>query len=111
MESPEFRERLDAIFLELSLGKESRSSQGVRLVQYCGVEMRGALDVPESEIEHQIEGLVAEGFCLKWINENGITYLKVWEPDGPEPDWSSVFKEDNLTDVQQILRDAGFKDL
>jgi len=106
----ELRERLDAFFLELSLGKEHGSSQGVRLVQYCGVEMIGALDVPQSGIRHQIEGLVAEGFGLKWINENGVTYLAVWEPDGPEPDWSNVFKESNLTDVQRILRDAGFQE-
>jgi hypothetical protein len=84
-------------------GRELRSC---RLVQYVGVEMLGAIDVPLGEVESQIEGLVCEGFYVDWAQDGSRLYLRVWEFGGPEPPWSKVVAEEHLADIDAILREA-----
>lgn len=81
-----------------------RFFHGCRLIQYCGVEMVGAVDVPLAEVKSQIEGLVCEGFRVDWAEHKDKLYLRVWESDGPEPDWSKVVAEQPLADINELLR-------
>ena len=69
--------------------------QSCRLVQYCGPDV-GAIDVPRSEIEAQIEGSVTEGYYVDWSCQNARLYLRVWEFGGDEPAWEYVYAESNL---------------
>jgi hypothetical protein len=70
--------------------------QTCRLVQYCGSEMIGAIDVSRSEIEAQIQGLLAEGFYADWICHDAKLYLREWEFGGAEPEWRFVYAETDL---------------
>ena len=79
-----------------------------RLVQYCGVELVGTLDLPSEEVEGQVSGLLREGFRVDWVIHDLAFYLRVYEPDGPEPPWESVFREAHLADISEILSEAGF---
>ena len=45
---------------------QGRDVSVCRLVQYVGVDLLGAIDVPLGEVESQIEGLVCEGFLVAW---------------------------------------------
>jgi hypothetical protein len=64
-----------------------------RLVQYVDCfDPPMAFDVPLAEMEREIEGILGEGFRLKWEEHQGRVYLAVWEGDN-EPDWSCVFTE------------------
>lgn len=68
-----------------------------RLVQYCGPEMIGAIDVPLPEIKAQIRGLLAEGFYVDWTCHIGRLYLRVWEFGGGEPEWRFVYDESDIS--------------
>ena len=79
------------------------------VVGWCntaGVECVGGRDLVLAEVGHQIEGCLAGGFYTDWSESNGRLYLRVWEFDGPEPPWPSVFAEDHLADIDEILRRA-----
>jgi hypothetical protein len=86
---------------------QGRRLLNCRLVQYCGIEKIGAIDVPTEEIESQIEGLINEGMRVAWAEHNQRLFLRVWEHDGPEPPWTKVFAEEHLEDVEKLLRDLG----
>ena len=73
--------------------RAGRDVQAARLVQYCGVELVGALDIPVGDVESRIEGLVCEGFYVDWAEHERRLIVRVWEFDGPEPDWPSVWAE------------------
>ena len=94
--------QLDA-FRNWSRGRDLGSC---RLVQYLGVEMLGAIDVPLGHVESQIEGLICEGFSVDWAQDGSRMYLRAWEFGGPEPPWSKVFAEEHLADIDAILREA-----
>lgn len=70
--------------------------QSCRLVQYCGSEMIGAINVSCSQIEVQLQGLFAEGFCVDWICHDARLHLRVWEFGGAEPEWRFVYAETDL---------------
>jgi hypothetical protein len=66
-----------------------------RVVQYgddC-ISHPLAFDVPLAEVEREVEGLLSEGFRVKWDEHDGRVYLATWEGDN-EPDWSCVFAEE-----------------
>jgi hypothetical protein len=97
--------------LELCIGNfrhwaQGREVSGCRLVQYVGVDLLGAIDIPLGKVESQIEGLVCEGIRVAWAQQGRLMYLRAWDGDGPEPAWSKVFAEEPLADVEAILREA-----
>jgi hypothetical protein len=71
-----------------------------RLVQYCGVDLVGVIDVPLADVESQIKGLVCEGFYVDWTEREGRLVLRVWEFGGPEPEWAKVLAEQALADIK-----------
>jgi hypothetical protein len=77
-----------------------------RLVQYCGVDLVGSIDVPLGAIESQIECLLGEAFRIDWDQQSEVVYLRVWEGDDLVPPWSNVFAEEPLADIEAILREA-----
>jgi len=108
--TPEFQAKLDTKLKEYRSWAHGRSVAVGRLVQYCGLQFMGAVDVAPEELEEQISGLVCEGFHVDWAEHNERTYLRVWEHPGPEPSWDLTFAEKDLLDVQAILRKSGFTD-
>jgi hypothetical protein len=67
-------------------------------VQYSGVDLVGCRDVAPGETEHQIEGLLREGFYVGWGVKGRRLFLRVWEYGGPEPGWPKVYSESPLID-------------
>ena len=53
-------------------------------------------------------GQRGEGFYVDWTEHENRLYLRVWEFGGPEPEWSKVFAEVPLADVDELMRRAGF---
>ena len=94
--TPEFEKSLNVKLTQWSNWANENSFTKCRLVQYSGVELVGALDVPLDEIETQIKGLITEGFYVDWKPQGQIAYLRVYEYGGPEPDWKKTFAEKNL---------------
>ena len=84
-----------------------RPFRSARIVQYCGVDLVGACDVPIKEVVSRIEGLLCEGFYVDWYEQDERLYLRVWEFGGPEPDWSKVIAEKPLVEVDDLLRGLG----
>jgi hypothetical protein len=106
--TPEFQQKLDAQLAAYRLWASDKIGWSGRLVKYSGVELVGAIDIEPDEIEEEIIGLASEGFRLDWNEHAGKVYLCAWEYPGPEPTWNLAFAEENLADVQAILREAGF---
>lgn len=102
----EFQIKIDKKISEYRDWIREKNFSRCRLVQYCGVDLVGALDVPFNEVESQITGLLCEGYYVDWQVNNDCCYLRVWEFDGPEPEWTKVFAEVPLADVNEILRQA-----
>lgn len=96
-----FQTKLDNKLSAYRAWSAGRKLSHCRLVQYCGVDLVGALDVPLGAVETRITGLVCEGFYVDWTEHNGRLYLRVWEYDGPEPNWTNVFAEKPLVRVDQ----------
>lgn len=88
--SNDFAERLQAKLMAYRTWAQKNCFLGCRLVHYTGITC-GAIDVPLSEIEVQIEGCLAEGFHVDWATHDERLYLRIWE--APEPDWEYVFQE------------------
>jgi hypothetical protein len=87
----------------------SRRLTSGRLVQYCGVEFIGAIDLPPEQADAEIGRLLREGFLVDWAESNGRLVLGVWEYGGPEPPWPKVLAEQPLADIDEILRQAGHR--
>ena len=68
-----------------------------RLVQFCGPEFIGSKDLHFSELDQEIEGLLAEGFYFDWLTHQDRIYLRVWEFGSPEPAWDNVFEERDIS--------------
>jgi hypothetical protein len=105
----QFRLKLNAKLDAYRSWFASRSVQSCRLVHYCGPDLVGAKTLPLGDVEREIEGLVSEGFYVDWAEHAARLYLRVWEFDGPEPEWAKVFAEVPLADVDELLRQAGFE--
>ncbi len=88
-----FRKKLQTKINGYRDWSRSRTFSNCRLVQYCGVDLIGAIDVPLAEIESRIEALVCEGFYVDWTDREGRLILRVWEFGGPMPDWLNVAAE------------------
>src|SRR5262249_39723162 len=43
-----------------------RAVTGGRLLQYRGLDLVGARDIPLAEVEHHVEGLLHQGFHVDW---------------------------------------------
>jgi hypothetical protein len=102
-----FRSKLEARLADYREFSCRRRLDGCRLVQYCGVERVGAVDIVKTQVEPQIAELLCEGFFVDWAESDGRAYLRVWEVDGPEPPWPKVFAEGHLADIDALRRDAG----
>ena len=102
-----FRAKLQSKLAGFRAWSAGRTFAGSRLVHYCGVEMVGAQSLTLAEVEPRITGLVCEGFYVDWAEHLGRLYLRVWEYDGPEPEWSKVFAEESLVDIDESLRGLG----
>ena len=87
---------------------ESRDILSARVEQYCGVEHVGSLDVPLDEIEDQIVGCLAEGFRVEWNEENKHLTICVIEGWDEPLDWNKVKGKEHFSDIDEILRKAGF---
>src|SRR5262245_28563342 len=89
----EFLSKLNAKLESYRAWCEGRVFKSVRLVQSCGNDLVGAIDVLIGDVESQIEGLVSEGFYVDWAQHEHQLFLRVWEFGGPDPDWPSVIAE------------------
>lgn len=58
----DFHAKMEASLSEYRTWAHGRDFSGLRLVQYCGVEMIGAHDIGISEIERRISGYLREAF-------------------------------------------------
>jgi hypothetical protein len=94
----EFRVKLQAKITDYREWSGGQTFSGCRLVHYTGADLL-ALDLSLDEVEARIEGLVCEGFYVDWAEHQGRLFLRVWEFGDPEPDWSKVFAEQPLADV------------
>ena len=74
----------------------------IRLVQYSGIEHIGSISIRPGEVGNQVQGLVCEGFYVKWSVNAGIGYLGVWEHPGPEPEWEMIYAESHLADIPEF---------
>jgi hypothetical protein len=88
--------------------KEHEGNRAV-LVQYCGPEMTGSIDIELDQIEAQIEGCVGEGFDVFWSEKGNIIFLCVIESWEKEIEWEKVYMKEDLIDVDGLLREAGFE--
>lgn len=98
-----FRSKLQTKLSDYRSWSVGRRLSGCRLVQYCGVEMVGAQDVPLAEVESRIESLICRGFYVDWEQHQSRLFLRVWEFGGPEPEWAKVFAEQALIDIDDLL--------
>lgn len=98
-----FRTNLKKKLADYREWSRSRKYSSCRLVHYCGGDLVGSRDVPEVEVEAQIEGLVSEGFYVDWAENDGRLYLRVWEFGGPEPNSPNVFAVQPLASTEGLL--------
>lgn len=106
--TPEFEKKLNQKLAKYDKWASKNSFSQCRLVQFCGVEFVGAIDVELDQIVNQITGLLCEGFYVDWGIHNNSMYLRVYESGGPEPTWDQTIKEEPLADIAAILKEAGF---
>jgi hypothetical protein len=52
---------------------------------------------------------MCEGFYVDWAAHERRIFLRVWEFGGPEPEWSTVFAERPLADIDAVLRKSGHR--
>jgi hypothetical protein len=81
-----------------------KSINTCRLVHFCGVDLLGATGISMTDIESKIIGLLCDGFYVSWAEKDGCLYLRVWEFGGPVPEWSLVFAELPLADIESVCR-------
>ncbi len=105
--TPEFEIELNRKLAAYDKWASENEFSKCRLVQYCGVDFIGAIDVKLNQIVHQITGLLCEGFNVDWNLHNDSVYLRVYEY-GPEPTWDQTIKEEPLAGIAVILKEAGF---
>lgn len=103
----ESRAKLDAKLAEFRSWSLGRGLTSCRQVHYCGVDLVGVKSLPLLEVESEIQSLACEGFYVDWREFEDCLYLRVWEFGGPEPQWSKVFAEVPLADVDELLRQIG----
>ena len=101
-----FHKTIDAQLDAFRVWCREKSINACRLVHYCGVDLLGAIGISMTDIESKIVGLLCDGLYVNWAENDGCLYLCVWEFGGPVPDWSSVFAELPLEDIESILRVA-----
>jgi hypothetical protein len=101
-----FRSKLKAKVDDYRTWSAGRQLSSGRFVHYCGVELLGAHDLPLTDVEARIEGLICEGFYVDWAEHGGRLVLRVWELGGPEPEWRKVFAEQPLADLKELLPGA-----
>ena len=106
--APEFSAKLAAELAEYRAFVSPLRIDTCRLVHYCGVDVPNAIDVPLSEVEDNVTGCLAEGFCVGWLEHNRRLFIYVQEPGCPLPERASVVAEAAIADVDAILREAGF---
>jgi len=91
-----FRLGVEALLAEYREWSSTQALTGGRLVQYRGLDLVGAHDVPLAEVEREMERLLYEGQYVDWAEHQGRLYLRVWGYGDPEPDWLKVFAEQPL---------------
>jgi hypothetical protein len=99
----EFRRKLDAKLNTYRDWLRTHNPARCRRVQYCGIELVGASDVPIDEVESRIYGLLCEGFYVDWSDRGDQIVLRIWEFGGPEPDWQKVFNEQHIRPLPKDL--------
>jgi len=88
-------ERLDAF----RAWRVDHSFASARLVQYCGDECVGGIDIAIDEAENQVRGCLAEGFRVEWKEQSGRLHLCISESiDGPL-DWTKIFGEADFSEI------------
>lgn len=100
---------LDAEISDYRKWLRNRRLSGCRWIQYTGVEMTGACDVPLAVVETRLTNAIREGFHAGWAEHQGLLYLRIWKGED-EPPWDKVFGEESLVDVSEILRHAGYSE-
>lgn len=86
---------------------QATSVDSCRWVEYVGVKMIGAIDVPLDDVEKRMRNALCEGRRVDWNEQGGTMFLRIWDGD-VEPTWDKVFAEESLADIDEILRQAGF---
>jgi hypothetical protein len=62
-----------------------------RLLQFEGLNLEEARDIPLARVERELEQFQWRGFNVDWAEHQGRLYLGAWQVGGPEPDWTKVF--------------------
>jgi hypothetical protein len=92
----EFKAKLDRKLAGLRDWMEAYSFANCRIVQYCGVECLGSMDIKRDEIECRVECYIKEGFNADWNMLDSVAVLRIYEYPGPEPAWDLVLSESDL---------------
>ena len=106
--TPEFLAKLERRLADYRNTVGTNMPVRYRLVQYVGAGDPYGLDINSDEIEQEISFHLAEGLIVEWLFETPVLYICTQEPGCPMPSWDKVKAEVSLTDVDSLLREAGF---
>ncbi|MCK7629496.1 hypothetical protein MZ018_16545 [Shewanella sp. JNE10-2] len=84
--NPEFEQKLNRKLAAFDAWANVSTFRECKLVQYCGVDLVGVIDVETDQIVDQITGLLCEGFYVDWKQNGSILYLRVYEFGGAGAD-------------------------
>ena len=107
---PEFASKLEMQLSAYRNWAGLRAVSSCRLVHYAGVGAPSAVDVSPEDIEQVLARCIIEGYLVDWNAVDERVHLAVQEPGCPMPSWEKVFSEEELVDVDALLRAAGFAD-
>lgn len=103
MMNEEFQLMLVGKLNEFQAWSQSQHYDACRLVQYCGIECVGAIDVPLNHVAREIKGGLGEGYSVAWAINDRRLYLVVWEPHDLPWTWPQVSREEHLDDLSKYL--------
>lgn len=108
--TPEFERKLQRALGEFDAFLRGCTVTRGRFLLYAGVNKPNVWDLDPSEFHAALAEWLAEGYVVGWESNGGCLYLYAQEPGCPIPSAEKLFAEEELADVEAILRAAGFGD-
>lgn len=87
---------------------EGRSLSRGRFLLYAGVNKPNASNLEPSDFRAAIAERLGQGYAVGWECNGECLYLYAQEPGCPLPSPDKLFSEEELADVEAILKAAGF---
>jgi hypothetical protein len=104
----EFKNKLAIIKTRYDSWLKDNSFDTARLVHYCGVDSPNSIDIESNCVWENIQNCLEEGFFVDWGILDKKIFVLVQEPGCPIPSWEKVYAEQEIENVDEILRKAGF---